>query len=160
MLSEYDFKQVVKNTNLLAFDLIIQNNNNEIFLAERNNSPAKGYYFVPGGRVFKNENLNSALERTLNDEVGLKLNDFGSITHKGLYEHIYDDNVFSDFNFNTHYIVYAIELKYLGTGKIVLDQQHHEYKFMKIHELLDSDVVHEFTKNYFINLPSNKLVLS
>jgi len=160
MLSSDDFKQVIKNTNLIAFDLIIRNKNNEILLAERINSPAKGYYFVPGGRVFKNENLNNALVRILANEVNLKLSDFGSITHKGLYEHIYDDNVFLDTQYNTHYIVYAIELEYLGTGQITLDKQHCKYKFIKTKNLLGSDKVHKFTKNYFLKSATNMLVLS
>ena len=156
MLSNKDFKNIIKNTNLFAFDLIVKNNNNEVLLAKRNNKPAQGMYFVPGGRVFKNENLNNAFNRILNQEIGLKISDFKNLFHKGLYNHIYNDNVFGDTSFNTHYIVYAIELQLKKNINIFLDNQHNDYKFINIKDLLMDANVHQYVKNYFIDNPNNK----
>ena len=156
MLSNKDFKNIIKNTNLFAFDLIIKNNNDEVLLAKRNNKPAQGMYFVPGGRVFKNENLNDAFNRILNQEIGLKISDFKNIFYKGLYNHIYKDNVYGDTRFNTHYIVYAIELQLKKNINIFLDNQHSDYKFINIKDLLMDVDVHQYVKNYFIDNPNNK----
>ena len=39
----------------------------------RNNSPAKGTFFVPGGRVFKHESMGAAVERVMKDEVNVEV---------------------------------------------------------------------------------------
>lgn len=57
MLNHDEFRQVVQNTPLFAIDLVVLNGKNEILLGLRKNPPAQGYWFVPGGRVFKGESL-------------------------------------------------------------------------------------------------------
>ncbi|WP_370701703.1 NUDIX domain-containing protein [Thauera phenylacetica] len=44
----------------------------ELLLGLRNNSPAKGWWFTPGGRIRKNEPLYDAQCRVAKDEIGLK----------------------------------------------------------------------------------------
>ncbi len=155
MLNRNDFKDVVKNTNLLAFDLIIRNYKNEVLIAKRNNSPAKGFWFVPGGRVFKNENLNDAFARILKSELGLLQESFKSIKAIGLYNHIYKDNAFEDETFNTHYIVYAIECILDKEVNILIDSQHSEYQFFTESQIRKNDDVHLYTRSYFLNTPAN-----
>jgi colanic acid biosynthesis protein WcaH len=146
---------VIKNTNLFAFDLIIKDHENKFLLAKRDNLPAKGFLFVPGGRVYKNENLNDAFSRVLLEELGLKMNDFSYVKYKGLYNHIYEDNFYENPSFNTHYIIYAVELKLKDVITINLDEQHSEYAFMSIRDILSNHSVHLYTKNYFIDRPGN-----
>ena len=55
--------KIIDATPLISIDLIILNSNDEILLGKRNNRPAKGYWFVPGGRIRKNETLKQALSR-------------------------------------------------------------------------------------------------
>jgi colanic acid biosynthesis protein WcaH len=167
MLSNNAFKEVIKNTNLFAFDLIIRNYNNEILVVKRNNSPAKGYFFVPGGRVFKNETLNNAFIRILREELSLEISSFTDISIKGLYNHKYDDNVFDSSGFNTHYIVYAIELNLKENIIIQLDKQHNSYQYFSIDVLLKEKLVHQYVKNYFLtnidnifNIPNKILELN
>ena len=155
MLNNSDFMNVIKNTNLFAFDLIIKDHENKVLLAKRNNMPAKGFLFVPGGRVYKNENLNDAFSRILLEELGLKINDFSCVKYKGLYNHIYKDNFYENPNFNTHYIVYAVELKVKNVITINLDEQNSEFLFMSVENVLSNHSVHLYTKNYFIDRPDN-----
>lgn len=149
MLNNEDFKEVIRNTNLFAFDLIIKNQEDNVLLAKRNNAPAKGFYFVPGGRVHKNENLNEAFARILAIETGLVSKDFVYIRYYGLYEHIYQDNVFEDKTFNTHYIIHAIEMKLKDNKQIVLDDQHDDFRYLDINSILTNKLIHKFVKNYF-----------
>lgn len=55
MLDYALFKTIVDNTPLISIDLIIYNAKSEVLLGKRNNPPAKAHYFVPGGRIYKNE---------------------------------------------------------------------------------------------------------
>ena len=52
LLSNDEFKSIIKLTPLIAFDMIIEYNDN-ILLGKRINNPAKGFYFIPGGRILK-----------------------------------------------------------------------------------------------------------
>lgn len=45
----------VSLTLLISIDLIILKKTNEVLLGQRNNCLAKGYWFVPSGRILKNE---------------------------------------------------------------------------------------------------------
>jgi colanic acid biosynthesis protein WcaH len=159
MLSNRDFRRVVENTNLFAFDLIIKNFKEQVLIAKRNNAPAKDYWFVPGGRVYKNENLNDAFDRILKEETGLVRGDLIDINEKGLYNHIYEDSFFKSNDINTHYIVYSIECALCKGVDIVLDRQHSQYKFIEVNDLILSNDVHVYTKNYFIDKVDNTLSL-
>jgi len=148
------FKNVVKNSPLTALDLIIFNDENKILLGKRNNAPAKDYYFVPGGRIFKEESLSEALERISYKEICVKFKK-SRAKFIGLYEHFYNDNIFNDPNISTHYIVIAVMIKLLSSEKIMPDEQNENFIFMTKKELLNSNKVHKYTKNYFCKKPSN-----
>lgn len=47
------FATVVHCAPLISIDLLVQNAQGEYLLGLRNNRPAQGYWFVPGGRVKK-----------------------------------------------------------------------------------------------------------
>ncbi|MEG1251614.1 MAG: NUDIX domain-containing protein, partial [Citrobacter sp.] len=57
------FQTIVQNTPLISIDFIVKNERDEVLLGKRVNKPAKGYWFVPGGRIFKNETIFQAFKR-------------------------------------------------------------------------------------------------
>ena len=65
LLSPDDFYSVVRLAPLVSIDLIIRNARGEVLLGLRNNEPAKGFYFVPGGIILKQERLHEAFARIL-----------------------------------------------------------------------------------------------
>lgn len=139
------FSSVVKSTPLISIDLIVQNEFNQVLLGKRVNEPAFGFWFVPGGRIFKDESLDLAFARTVKEELGIEMKRLDAIFDK-TYEHFYDNNVF-DNNFSTHYIVLAHKIK---VEKLpALNKQHSEYKWFDIEEILKNDNVHKYTKDYF-----------
>ena len=144
-LDKDTFSCVVKSTPLISIDLIVQNKSGRVLLGKRVNEPALGFWFVPGGRIFKDESLDEAFTRTVREELQLSLQRFSAKFHK-TYEHFYENNVF-DNTFSTHYIVLAhyIEVNQLPT----LNNQHSEYKWFEVKELLESELVHNYTKDYF-----------
>lgn len=154
MLSPEDFRQVVRNTPLIAIDLIIENAEGETLLGWRNNLPAKGYWFVPGGRIRKDEHFREAFSRIVHSETGLSYA-LDDAVFLGIYEHLYPEENFSgDPGFGTHYIVIAYRIKLKGSIPALPDEQHTDYWWAPLDDLLEDPNVHGNTKNYFNGHPS------
>jgi colanic acid biosynthesis protein WcaH len=145
-LDNKTFSTIIKNTPLISIDLIVKNKNKEILLGKRLNKPAQNSWFVPGGRIYKNETISDAFKRITKDELNLDINIENSKFY-GLYEHFYNDNVFDD-TFSTHYIVLAHEI-YIENIPIT-NNQHSTYKWFSIKSLINDENVYSYTKNYFI----------
>ena len=148
LLSHDELRQVVRLAPLIAIDLIIRNAQGEVLLGLRNNEPAKGWYFVPGGIVLKNEPLRGAFARILERETALagRIDDARCL---GVYEHFYAANRFGEAGYGTHYVVLGYALACADAGAIRRDDQHSELRFWPEAELLASPDVHHNTKAYF-----------
>ena len=143
------FMQIVRNTPLVSIDLLMHNENNEILLGWRNNQPAKDYWFVPGGRIYKNETIRDAFSRIMTAETGLTLDIDQAVFH-GIFEHFHpEQNFMNEAGFGTHYIVLAFDIHLTGEITSLPMYQHSEYKWQSIPGILDDTLVHQYTKNYF-----------
>ena len=109
-LSHADLGTVARLTVLVAIDLIIRNGRDEVLLGLRNNEPAKGCYFVPGGMVMKNERLAEAFTRLVKSETDHNAS-FTEARLLGAFEHFYDTNRSGDAGYGTHYVVLGYEFK-------------------------------------------------
>jgi colanic acid biosynthesis protein WcaH len=147
-LSEADFTHVIRHTPLVSIDLIIRNNQGQVLLGKRRNGPSKGFWFVPGGRIYKGEKLVDALSRVIQEELGVDV-DSQTASFLGVYDHIYEDNMFNDPSFGTHYVVLAHQLEIRGLLKGLPTEEHIEYQWWEIDQLKDSPQVHPYTKAYF-----------
>jgi colanic acid biosynthesis protein WcaH len=143
-LSLTDFKTIVKSTPLVSIDLIVRDSEGNVLLGKRTNRPAQGFWFVPGGRVLKDESFDYAFKRLIKEELGL--NSVES-KFKGIYQHFYDDN-FSEDDFTTHYLVLAYEITFNGDLALLPVQQHSRYKWFSEKALLEHEQVHEHSKWY------------
>ena len=149
-LNNKEFKNVIDKTTLFAFDFIVSYKK-KILLLKRKNNPAKNYWFVPGGRVYKNEKMNIAIKRILKNEININDRSFNCIKTGGLYEHFYKkDNVFEYRDLDTHYIVQTIIIELKNINNIKIDSQTSKFKFYTLNELKKSKNVHRFVKSYFI----------
>ena len=147
-LDKPTFSTVIESTPLVSIDLVITNERNEALLGQRLNRPAKGYWFVPGGRILKDEPLAKAFMRLTQEELG-ECFSIEQAQLLGPYDHFYDDNVFGD-EFTTHYVAIAYQLKITRPlENLPLDQQHQGYRWIPIEQLLANDEVHIHTKWYF-----------
>ena len=147
-LSHADLSTVVRLAPLVTLDLIIYNSQTEILLGLRNNAPAQGFYFVPGGSIWKNERLQETFTRILKNETNLT-SDFTQARLLGAYEHFYSENRFGGAGYGTHCVVLAYELKLVEFAGLRADDQHSEIGWWKKTDLLVSGRVHEYTKAYF-----------
>lgn len=146
-LPETAFKSIVASTPLISIDLIVRNTQGKILLGKRINRPAKGDWFVPGGRVLKDESLEIAFKRLLLAELGVDFLDVKS-SFIGVYQHFYDDNFF-DNKFSTHYVVLAYKVVLQNDLASIPNEQHSSYTWFSENDLLDNDGVHLHTKWYF-----------
>lgn len=145
-LAENTFKTIIASTPLISIDLVVKNIQGQYLLGYRNNKPAQDCWFVPGGRILKDERKNNAFSRLLLSELGVHLT-IEDATFYGVYEHFYDDYVFGN-EVSTHYIVLAYEI----VVDIELDNlpnvQHSQYKWFMREEMLAAENVHVHSKWY------------
>jgi colanic acid biosynthesis protein WcaH len=153
MLSHEDFKNIVRNSPLISIDLVIEDPSGRVLLGWRNNLPAKGFWFVPGGRILKDEHFAEAFRRIVKTETGLS-KELDDATFLGIYEHIYIENFSADPAFGTHYIVIAYRIRLNEPLVNLPKEQHADYWWATIDEILDDVNVHKNTQNYFNGCPS------
>ena len=148
LLNHADLSTVVRLAPLVAIDLIIRNGSDEVLLGLRNNEPAKGFYFVPGGMILKNERLRDAFARFVKNETNYSAK-FEDASLLGAYEHFYANNRFGDDGYGTHYVVLGYALKIDDVAALKSDPQHSELRWWAERELLNSERVHDNAKAYF-----------
>lgn len=148
LLPRNEWLRLVKHAPLISIDLIIQDEDDRVLLGWRNNEPARGTWFVPGGVIRKGEHLDEAFARIARAELGLHI-ERRAASLVGAFEHLYDTNFADVDGVSTHYVVlaYAIRLPELPVRPA--DQQHRELICLDPAELLAHPDVHENTKAYF-----------
>jgi len=85
-LPEAEWEQVVRSVPIVSVDLVVVHDGG-IVLGRRTNEPAKGTWFVPGGRVHKDERFATAVHRVAEMELGVDVEIERRI---GTYQHFYD----------------------------------------------------------------------
>lgn len=124
MIEESLFQQIIACMPIISIDLILKNNKDEVLLIKREKYPAKTFW-TPGGRIFYCEQIDNAVKRLLQTEVGLQCLEF---KHIGFINPIFGKE--GDMVCVKHtpsLIVSVIEYD----GEITLDSNHSDYKWVK-----------------------------
>lgn len=147
-LSTDDFLTVVRLAPLVSLDLVVTNPRGEVLLGLRTNRPAEGFWFVPGGRIQKDERLDDAFRRLTGEELGrpLGLRDASPL---GVYEHLYEDNFAGAPGVSTHYVVIAHRLALDLDLAALPGAQHARWKWLHPDALRADPTVHANTRAYF-----------
>lgn len=130
---------IVKHMPIPAVDLVIKDDN-ALVLGRRTNSPAKGYWFVPGGRLLKGETLNAAVHRITSSETGI---DVEIQQQLGVYEHHYDTADVQ--GTGKHYIAVCYIVTPQNT-RLHPDNQHSRLEWFAPDDL--PEPVHPYTRRY------------
>lgn len=146
-LPHADWLRVVRDAPLVSIDLIVEDPQGRVLLGLRENAPARGSWFVPGGAIRKAETLDAAFARIAAAELGLPLSRRDARL-LGVYEHHYPDNFAGDPGFGTHYVVLAHRLP-LGGEPRPADDQHRQLRWFGVGQLLADPAVHDHVKAYF-----------
>lgn len=154
LLDDATFRTVVGATPLVSIDLIVRREDGSLLLGLRNNRPAQGFWFVPGGRIRKGETLDAAFLRLTQTELGMAIARLdGRLL--GVYEHLYADSVFGDAGDapSTHYVVLGYEVPYAEELEARLPlEQHSGFRWFDPATVLNADNVHPNTKAYIHDL--------
>jgi len=145
MLDDITFKTIIDSAPLISIDILLKKDN-KFLLGRRVNKPAQGYFFSTGGRINKNESIDNAMARVALNELNIELKSIPKFI--GVFEHFYDDSIYK--NVSTHYVNIAYEYEMEEDLDLPVEQ-HSEYKWFTIDELLESKQVHKYTKDYFRN---------
>ncbi|WP_251342882.1 GDP-mannose mannosyl hydrolase [Haloplanus halophilus] len=94
-----DWRTIVANVPIPSVDLVVRHDGG-VVLGRRENAPARGEWFVPGGRVRKGERLADAVHRIAEAELGV---DVRIEDRLGAYEHLYDESEVPDVD-SKHYL--------------------------------------------------------
>lgn len=141
--------EVIRLTPLVSIDLIVRDPQGRVLAGLRTNRPAQDCWFVPGGRICKDERLADAFRRITRSELGTAI-EISQAHFRGVYEHLYDDNFAGVPGLGTHYVVLAYEL-HLDTPLPELPADQHEaFRWFRVAELLAAPDVHTNTKAYFL----------
>lgn len=143
------FAKGIASLPLVSIDLLVKDASSESYLfGWRCNRPAAEHWFVPGGRVRKNERLDDAFDRLVEVELGAHIAR-SQAKWFGVFEHFYDDYIFGE-GVSTHYVVLAYEV-IVDVAKLNLPlEQHSKYQWMTKDEVAESELVHQHSKDYFI----------
>lgn len=148
MLSNQDFRQIIQLTPLISVDLILNFNNKYLF-GFRKNDPAKNFWFVPGGRILKDESIENAIKRISLTELGFQLT-FDKLKFNKITEHFYNNNFFDD-KYSTHYISlsYIYNLSDNEFNNINLNNQHTNSIFFNLDDISNNINIHHYSKILF-----------
>ena len=152
------WKTIVDNMPIPAKDLLFYSDKKGLLMGKRINKPAKDYYFVPGGRVLKNENRNNSIQRIANEEVG-RLMDPNNSSSIGIYDHFYLDSIWENTKITTHYIVEAI-LFVIEDDEIKFSLTNQHSEMVWINELnIEKVKVHKYSMQYLYDILKIRKVL-
>src|SRR5262252_7013922 len=90
-LDKEEFSELIRLGPLVSIDLIICDPKNYVLVALRNNDPAKGFFFVPGGTIRKGETIKDAFTAILQEETGCQA-EIAQAELLKVTEHIYPNN--------------------------------------------------------------------
>jgi len=120
-IPDEDWRTIVATVPIVSVDLVIRRDGG-VLLGRRTNDPAKGHWFVPGGRVRKGETRREAVHRVASEELGI---DVEIVESLGAFEHQYEtadvDGVDSK-----HYLAngYVVDVAGgVGTDDVDADEQ-------------------------------------
>ena len=111
------YNQIMKYLPIVSVEAVIVKNN-ALLLLKRNNEPAKGEWWFPGGRIKKGESLGEALKREVREETGLEISEYKLIN---VYSRVFPER-------HDITIVYLCKCK---ESKITLNNEHSEYALFK-----------------------------
>ena len=130
---------------LISIDILLKKGD-KVFLGKRVKKPAQGYFFSTGGRLIKMKLLTIQWPQIDLNELNIELKSTSRFI--GSFEHFYDDIAYQDVS--PHYVNLAYELEVEKSPDLPIEQ-HSEYQWLSVEELLQSEQVHKYIKDYFRN---------
>jgi len=123
-IDEDAWATVVRSVPIVSVDLVVRRDGG-VLLGRRRNEPAKGEWFVPGGRVHRGERLADAVQRVAREELGTSV----TVERRlGAYEHLYDESEIDGVD-GKHYV--PVGFVVTPDGPVEPDDQHEELRLFE-----------------------------
>jgi colanic acid biosynthesis protein WcaH len=124
MIPQDLYNQIISNVPIACVDIAIIANGS-VLLVKRNDPPAKGEWWLPGGRVLKGEMMRDAALRKAHEEVGVECN-VGPIIYTA--ETIFPDGPHGIpvHSINSCFFLYPVKSDFVPE----LDAHHLEYRWV------------------------------
>ncbi|MBI2602107.1 MAG: NUDIX domain-containing protein [Deltaproteobacteria bacterium] len=118
-LNEEEYRRFLSTMPIVCVDCVVRRKSDGKFLLiKRKNEPLKGLYWVPGGRLLKNERLDDAVRRKMKEEIGVEVE---ILKHLGYFEEFFErTEQNADSGVHSLSMVYLVEPV---SETIVLDDQ-------------------------------------
>ena len=114
------WETIVANVPLVSVDLVVEHDGG-VLLGKRENEPAKGEWFVPGGTVLKNESRVDAVHRVAAEELGEPVVIEECL---GTYEHFYETSEIEGVD-SKHYLATAYRCHFESDNPNIGDDDQH-----------------------------------
>jgi colanic acid biosynthesis protein WcaH len=144
-----EFERAVGALPLVSVDWVLLNPAGQMLLGQRRNAPARHWWFTPGGRVRKNEPLESCLQRVAVSELGLQASDVQGARLMGVWDHFYEDSAFSA-EVSTHYVnlPHVLRFPHALDIKALPSDQHSAWRWQDVQAAAVADDVHPYVRVY------------
>lgn len=126
LIAQELYNQIIANVPIACVDIAVVANGG-VLLVKRNDAPARGQWWPPGGRVHKGEKMKETARRKVREEVGIECH-VGPIIHTA--ETIFPDGPhgIAVHSINSCFLLYPVE-----TGsriQVRLDDHHAEWQWV------------------------------
>lgn len=135
-IPDEEWKTIVEHVPIVSVDLVVECPDG-IVLGRRTNEPAKGEWFVPGGRVQKGETLEEAVHRVATEELGTEVELRDEL---GAFEHFYET---SEVGCPKHYVAHGY---HVWSEKTTFDSDG-QHDGVSVFEELPMDL-HQYVEKY------------
>lgn len=136
------YKEAVETLPIMCVDtFLVDSDEKNYFLVYRKNRPAKGIFWVPGGRMIKGETFFQSAERKCKEEIGITIEAKKVL---GTYNLMFSD---SEWDTPTHTPVVAVLALYdLQKGPVSLNDLHADGKWVPLFEPNNIDYIEKMRK--------------
>lgn len=121
------YAQFLSQMPIFCVDAVVVHNG-KVLLAYRNNKPAQHLWWVPGGRVLKDETLEQAILRKMKEELGVMVKIEKRL---GTYETMFPDAPFREISCGVHTNNVAFLVTLANENDVInLDNQSSDYQWV------------------------------
>jgi colanic acid biosynthesis protein WcaH len=120
------YKQIIENMPVFCIDVVLVHEG-KVFLTYRNDEPAKNQWWIQGGRVWKNEKIQDAVQRLAKREIGSEVEIINEI---GTYEVFFNESPLEGVETGIHDLALCFLVKPKGELNINLDKTHKQWKWV------------------------------
>jgi len=141
------YKTILDNVPVACVDLVIIKNN-KVFLIKRKNKPCKGVYWLQGGRMFKNEEIEHCGIRKAASELNIAENKIKITKYLGTFSTQFSDSEQSGTASHTINITFQAEIEDIPVG---FDDDHSDGKWFDINGSIPDELKNKYTHHPYIS---------